>query len=241
MQLKTFVISFLLVCCQGVLHAQHSAVHVVILGDSNTWIGGDSCTGEKAWTKWFVDAFQPASCRSYARSGATWTVTSLSKRNTLQNVDILADDNVIFNQMFRLEEAIDSGLQPSPDLILINAGTNDAWFHRQRPLRSLQPSIEYVCRELRQRVPRAQIILLTPIPSGRIDSVRLRRVSDVISASGQQMGLHVIRQDTETATGRLSWKEYGERYTTDGIHTNREGARRNGQYIANLLNTIVTE
>ena len=109
-------------------------LHVVILGDSNTWLGGDDCNKPQGWNKWFCDAFQPASCRSYARSGATWTNTPQTRRNTQENIGILGNDNVIYNQICRLEEAIFNGSQPTPQLILILAGTNDAWFLKSRPL-----------------------------------------------------------------------------------------------------------
>ena len=67
--------------------------HVVILGDSNTWIGGDYCDKPRGWNKWFKDAFQPTSIRSYARSGATWTNTPTTQMNTQETTDILGNDN----------------------------------------------------------------------------------------------------------------------------------------------------
>ena len=106
---------------------------VIIFGDSNTWYGGDNCDKPRGWNKWFKDAFQPATIKSYARSGATWTNTTTTKRNTQENTARLGNDNVIYNQICRLEEAIDSGVQPQPQLILIMAGTNDAWFQKDRP------------------------------------------------------------------------------------------------------------
>ena len=56
----------------GNIQAQ-SVMHVVILGDSNTFIGGDQCDKPQGWNKWFKELANPLSCRSYARSGATWT------------------------------------------------------------------------------------------------------------------------------------------------------------------------
>ena len=58
---------------------------VIIFGDSNTWYGGDNCDKPRGWNKWFKDAFQPATIKSYARSGATWTNTTTTKRNTQEN------------------------------------------------------------------------------------------------------------------------------------------------------------
>ncbi|MGN1263698.1 MAG: SGNH/GDSL hydrolase family protein [Prevotella sp.] len=109
-------------------------LNVVMLGDSNTWIGGDSCNLAKGWNKWFRDEFAPASCRSYARSGATWTNTEATVCNTADYTEKLGDDNVVYNQINRLAEAVASGGQTVPDLIIIAAGTNDAWFSGKRPL-----------------------------------------------------------------------------------------------------------
>ena len=108
-------------------------LHVVMLGDSNTWIGGDDCDKPLGWNKWFKDALQPTTCKSYARSGATWTNTPQTHRDTKENIEILGNNNVIYNQICRLQEAVEGGDQAIPQLILIMAGTNDAWFQKQRP------------------------------------------------------------------------------------------------------------
>ena len=83
----------------------HPTLHVVLLGDSNTWIGGDDCDKERGWNTWFKQLFQPASCKSYARSGATWTNTKVTKRNPKENIGNLGNDNVIYNQVVRLIDA----------------------------------------------------------------------------------------------------------------------------------------
>ena len=57
-------------------------LNIVVLGDSNTSIGGDSCTLDRGWTRWFKESMQPASMRSYARSGATWTNATATRLNT---------------------------------------------------------------------------------------------------------------------------------------------------------------
>ena len=115
------------------INTEHSTLNVVLLGDSNTWLGGDDCSKPKGWNTWFAHELQPASCHSYARSGATWTNTPQTRRNTTENIGVLGNDNVIYNQICRLAEATDSGKQPLPHLIIILAGTNDAWFCDQRP------------------------------------------------------------------------------------------------------------
>lgn len=37
--------------------ANHSHLHVVLLGDSNTFIGGDDCDKDRGWSKWFKERF----------------------------------------------------------------------------------------------------------------------------------------------------------------------------------------
>lgn len=111
----------------------HRDMNVVLLGDSNTWIGGEECDNPRGWNKWFRDVFAPATCRSYARSGATWTNTERTVCDTEDYTELLGDNNVIYNQINRLADTVGEGRQAVPDLIVIAAGTNDAWFQKARP------------------------------------------------------------------------------------------------------------
>lgn len=96
----------------GAIHAQLPC-HVVLLGDSNTFIGGDACDKPQGWNKWFKDFAKPKSCRSYARSGATWTHTPNTVLDMEENIGVLGDNNVVYNQAMRLLTAVLSGEQPS--------------------------------------------------------------------------------------------------------------------------------
>ena len=237
-------------------------VHVVILGDSNTWLGGDDCDKPRGWNKWFRDAFQPASCRSYARSGATWTNTPQTQRNTQENIGILGNDNVIYNQICRLEEALNKGGQPKPQLILILAGTNDAWFLKSRPkalsmtadaafaadcqsfmkhtvseIVTLAESVRYGCELLTDICPEAQIVLLTPFQSVQAGDT-IFKVSDLIADSGHRMGLSVIRLDQQGGI-HAAREKHKHHLTTDGTHTSEEGARRVGTFVARQLSTLL--
>lgn len=73
------------------------SMHIVLLGDSNTWLGGDDCTSKRGWNTWFAQSFPHATCVSYARSGATWTNTRRTTRNLTENVGRISDNNVIYN------------------------------------------------------------------------------------------------------------------------------------------------
>ena len=235
---------------------------VVILGDSNTWIGGDNCDKLTGWNKWFKDAFQPKSCKSYARSGATWTNTPETRRNTLENIGVLGNDKVIFNQICRLQETVDSGIQPKPQLIIILAGTNDAWFEKARPhafsmsaheafasdstitgcpvsqVVTLAASVRYGCELLRTAYPEAQVILLTPFQSVAAGVENITKTGDIIEDCGRQMGLHVIRLDQLSGIS-AAHEKVKHRFTTDGTHTSVMGARQVGTLVARQVKVLL--
>lgn len=248
----------------GAAIAGHESLNVVILGDSNTSIGGDGCDNPKGWNKWFKDRFAPGTCRSYARSGATWTNTRATVYNIEENTGKLGNDNVIYNQINRLKDACNKGEQPAPNLILIAAGTNDAWFSTARPnafsktpeqvfgegngrfitgtpvseVLSLAGSVRYGCEMLMESFPDAQIILLTPLQSVAAGAAGIRKVGDIIEECGRYMSVNVIRQDY--GCGIYSVREkMSMKYTYDGTHTSEEGARRNGYYIANRVEALL--
>ena len=94
------------VCMCGLLHAQ-LPMNIVLLGDSNTWIGGDECDKPQGWNKWFKDLANPLSCHSYARSGATWTHTSLTDYDTEEDTGVLSDNNVVYKKIETLHISYD--------------------------------------------------------------------------------------------------------------------------------------
>ena len=238
-------------------------VDVVILGDSNTWIGGDECDQPQGWNKWFKDVFQPTTCKSYARSGATWTNTPQTHRNTLENIEVLGNDNVIYNQICRLQEAVDSGIQDKPQLIVILAGTNDAWFTKARPkalsksvckacstdcckitdrpvneVLTLAESVCYGCELLKAAYPEARIILLTPLQSVAAGTENITKASDIIEDCGQRMGLSVIRLDKDGGIDAAKEK-VKHHLTIDGTHTSKAGARLVGTFIAQQITNFL--
>lgn len=236
---------------------------VVLLGDSNTWIGGDDCSDPRGWNYWFARETDPGSIRSYARSGATWSHTSRTSRNTQEYSEVITDDNVVFNQAVRLLEAVDSGKQAEPDIVMIAAGTNDAWFPHLRPeefsgtarealgrdaveLLSLSPSrvlslpeaVRYTLLILQGRFPQATLIVMTPLQSIRISDEMLRDVSGMIEEIALGSGAGVIRQDLLCPVRALS-EMTRRRLTSDGTHTSPEGARRNAAVIAGCVEAVL--
>ena len=256
----TLAAALLLLC---LTETQGNNLHVVILGDSNTYIGGDACDQPRGWNKWFKDAFAPATCCSYARSGATWTNTSTTKRNTEENIGILGNDNVVYNQIERLIDACQKGEQPVPDLIIIAAGTNDAWFVDKRPMAlngtvdeafaqegitnlpvnevlTLAASVRYGCELLKASFPESRIILLTPLQTTKADAKRISEIGDIMEDCAHRMSLDVIRMDQKGCI-KVADKQSVRKYTTDGVHTNEAGAQFNGLLVAQRVRELLQQ
>jgi lysophospholipase L1-like esterase len=247
----------------GCATAQESKPDVVLLGDSNTWLGGDDCAKPTGWNKWFCDSLHPASCRSYARSGATWTNTSETCRNTTEYTELLGNNNVIYNQICRLFQACDEGSQRSPGLILIAAGTNDAWFQGKRPhvfdktadevfadtmttgrpvsqVLTLAESVRYACLLLRERFPGVRLVLMTPMESTAVPIADIHRAGDLIEACAHRMGVDVVRLDGPGMISRRQ-EQVQKVYTSDGTHTNERGARLNGFLMAHRVAGLLSQ
>lgn len=240
--------------------SSQQAPHVAILGDSNTWMGGDDCSGDEAWPLWFKQRYPTASCRSYARSGATWTNTPRTVLNTAEDTMLLADNNVIYNQVKRLIEAHEAGTQPTPQLIIIAAGVNDAWFKHKRPqaytypprkarhqtdwsylydrtpdqVLTLAESVAYNCHLLQQAFPQAHLVLVTPAQTIEVRPRLITRTSAIIAATAFSLGISTIRLDKLSPISSRAERRRC-RYTSDGTHTNARGAKAHGRIIAKRI------
>jgi len=224
------------------------SLDIVILGDSNVWLGGDDCKNPKGWTCVFAELLQPGSIRSYARSGATLTNAPGTVRDIKENIEVLGDNNVIYNQVERLIRDTEGGTQVVPNLIIIAAGGNDAWFHSKRPgifedtakrnsaglPTSLYGSIEYACTLLRKHYPDAEIVLMTPHQMTKPDPYYLAKVCEIMETAGNESGLTVVRTDLEGPTSREE-ELNGYVNTYDGVHTSRIGAERTADFLIKKL------
>ena len=236
----------------------HDGNDVVLLGDSNTWLGGDSCDNRRGWSWWFCSCYHPATCVSYARSGATWTNTPSTVRDITGYSETISDNNVIYNQIYRLVDAVRTGVQPMPELVVVMAGTNDAWFCTKRPYAlsetadeafsrtlpasaseavTLASSVRLACDILMRELPSSRIVLITPMQSVSAGSDAIAAVSAIIADCGQRIGLPVIRLDTDGCV-KADTERRHRTYTYDGNHTNTEGARCIGEYIARAIDNI---
>lgn len=221
--------------------------NIVFLGDSITWLGGDDCSAPKGWTKWFVDIVKPASARSFARSGATWTHTSATHINITENTGRISDCNVISNQIERLKASVMSGETPMPDIIIIAAGTNDAWFPRHRPhaldddtltVQSLPGAINADLSVLKQAFPSAKIILLTPLQSTQIPAEKIAAAGALIETAARNNNVHCIRQDSVCPLNRID-ESKAFTLTYDGTHTSQLGAQQNALALSKIINSII--
>lgn len=245
------------------VRAQHRDEVVAILGDSNTQIGGDDCSAPTAWTYEWQRCYQPGSIRSYARSGATWSNTRRTRRNVEENIRVLGDDNTIYNQTERLRDAISTGEQAVPTLIIIMAGTNDAWFSRRRPgafdksaaeamsghsdsvlvalppsqVLSLAESVRYNILRLRRMAPDAKIILLGPLQSVQAPDNMIITTGSIIESVGTRMGIPAIRLDRDFELSSAS-ESRRKHLTTDGTHTSVEGATRLARFLCSRIESL---
>ena len=222
---------------------------IALLGDSMTWIGGDSCQNETGWSHTLRESGIAAAIDVYARSGATWTNTSSTHRNPQHYSELLHDDNVIYNQAIRLIERADS-CDSTPDIIILFAGANDAWFSAKRPgifdkndpetkynsvadprdATSLAESITLVTDLLTDRFPAAVLIFVTPLQMSKTDAETIFKVSDIIEQTASEKGWVTLRADKDTGI-RHEEEAESPKFTYDGVHTNPAGARILGDYI----------
>ncbi|MDE5849961.1 MAG: SGNH/GDSL hydrolase family protein [Muribaculaceae bacterium] len=250
------VIAIALMMMLGVAHAlakpktdSPGKPRIALLGDSMTWIGGDSCQNATGWSHILKESGIARAIDVYARSGATWTNTKSTRCNPSHYTELLHDDNVIYNQAIRLIERADSS-DASPDLIILFAGANDAWFTSKRPgmfdnaktlndnptirqpnlTTSLAGSIRLVGYMLRERFPEATLLFVAPLQMSKTDASSIHRVADIIEETASEIGYKTLRADKETGITHKQEKKH-PKYTYDGVHSNPAGAKIIGDYI----------
>ena len=225
---------------------------VAVLGDSMTWIGGEDFSGPCGWTSHFFrllgDSVVGGTLHSYARSGATWTNTRQTKADTEAYSEVLDDDNVIFNQMLRLEK--DS---VTPDVVIMFAGTNDAWFSDSRPglfdsvppirdiegvspadVTTLKGSVNLVCERVSRDFPESEVVIVTPPYSRKIADSLIEKVGECLNEVAQERGVKCIRGDLLFGF-EIERENSAEPLTTDGVHPNEAGALKIAEIIFNSL------
>ena len=220
---------------------------IALLGDSMTWIGGDSCENSTGWSHWLKESGLASDIDVYARSGATWTNTKETRNDLLFYSELLHPDNVVYNQALRLIRRVSADKSTTPDMIVLFAGANDAWFSAKRPgifdsdslalterfdisiepneVTDLQGSVALVCDVLHEYLPMADIIIVTPIQMSKVDAGVIHYVSDIIETAALSREIPVVRADRESGITHKSESQQ-HTYTYDGVHSNPEGAQR---------------
>ena len=233
-----------------------------ILGDSITWLGNDDCSGVRGWTTYFKKALGLKKVRSYARSGATWSHTASTKYDLTENTGNLSDDNVIYNQVNRLIKAVADGTQETPNVIIIAAGTNDAWYPSARPnavgedadvvfaseeqivdadpstITSIPRAMRYDVEMLENAFPNVKIVIFTPLQSTGFTLERLSLIKEAEQKAAYYLGLPVINQSEITQVSRIREK-LAYKYTVDGTHTSEFGAEQNGKVLAARVKSLL--
>lgn len=220
--------------------AEEGTLKVALLGDSMTWIGGENFEKPNGWTHYLAGL--PLNMKTYARSGATWTNTAETFGDIKAYSEVIDPENVIYTQVLRL-----LGDDFKPDVVIIYAGTNDAWFESKRPglfrefewpdraidlsadpadFTTLEGSVQLAGSILNQHLPEARLYLVTPVHSGKTAEEKIERVSDIIEKTGHDIGARVVRGDKEFGFRHKEERSKPYRYTYDGVHTNPQGARR---------------
>lgn len=227
-------------------------LHFALLGDSMTWIGGDSCENATGWTHILKKSGCAASISVYARSGATWTNTSNTRKDTSFYSELLHDDNVIYNQAMRLIEDYKGSVISNIDCIILFAGANDAWFAAKRPgiyserdvtndinydeltspanVTSLYGSVALTCDLLHIHFPNTRLIFVTPLQMSKVSPATIHLTGDIIENAAKSRYCEVIRPDKEIGI-TYDIESKSPTYTYDGVHTNPKGAILVGEYI----------
>lgn len=208
---------------------------IVLLGDSQTWIGGDSCENPIGWSHYLKDSGIAVRISTYARSGATWGNREETKADSKFYSEVIHPLNVVSNQVVRLENDIMSGKQIMPEVIIIMAGTNDAWFYPSDTL-ALAEGVRSNWEKLKRISPAAKLIAVTPVQNSKASEEDVSSIAEIIEKESLGYGVSVLRADKETPFSHLQ-ETATPRLTSDGVHTNSEGARLLAEYIISHLST----
>lgn len=232
---------------------------VVFLGDSNIWIGGEDCSGKRSWAYWVTQGLNPDVVKSYARSGATIGNTRLTAIDPDHYSELLNDTNTLYNQVVRLRRDINNGAIGVPDLVIIGAGVNDAWFADRRPgslkiqpgqmrlsfncppsdATTVQMAMSVILSGLADYVQPDHIVIVTPPLTTKTSPERIDSVTRCIrSVADKESRIVEGRNCIDEECLKREYKKF--QLTTDGVHTSEAGAQKLGQYILNQFDNPIT-
>lgn len=233
------------------------------LSDMNIAVLGDSISDVKNnITKWCQPFYELADCasfKSYARGSCTMTNNSNTAYDVTTTNTVQGGNNVIWNQVNRLKVDTDNNTVPTPDLIIIMAGTNDATqgktvgsvstvFTTQKntfasklitQIDDFVSSSRKVIDMIREYYPSCEIVLISPIATS-YNSNAYNYILDlrgIIEQIADNTGCHYI------SGGEFGITYYDEgngnhKYLADGIHPNEVGGKRMAKIIYDRISTM---
>ncbi|MDE5872152.1 MAG: SGNH/GDSL hydrolase family protein, partial [Muribaculaceae bacterium] len=99
---------------------------------------------------------------------------------------------------------------------------------------TLAGSVRLVSDLLLTMFPDATLLFVTPLQMSKTDAETVFKVSDIIERAAAEKGGFTLRADKKS--GIRHEEEVSEpKYTSDGVHTNPEGARMLGKFILDFL------
>ena len=218
----------------------------------NVVLFGDSITDTKVngeWVKQIINYAKFNRLTNYGRGYCTFTFKDNTEKNTTDTSNSNVGNNVIWNQYNRMVVDVNAGTIPSPDCIIILAGTNDAIqiktigevdsvFNNSaqstdvKTLTNLCASVRYVCELIMTNYPNAQIILATPLQMKDYNKTsQAILVRNAIISCANKMGIKTIDQTYES--GIYAYAEnVRPKFLSDGVHLTAEGGKKVAQFLA---------
>jgi lysophospholipase L1-like esterase len=102
---------------------------------------------------------------------------------------------------------------------------------------SMAEAIRYDYEMLKEFCPEATIVLLTPMQATKVSREVVTKTGELIDQCGAMLQMPVIRLDEVGINSEEEQQE--KRYTSDGVHTNTEGALLIGSYVAEKVYEII--
>jgi len=131
-----------------------------------------------------------------------------------------------------IAEHIDNGMYsawPEPDLIIIQRGTNDAFFNNTQPTfftdKSVEEDIKKTCEFISQNYENARVIWSTSIYRADVPQDKLTWINGLIKKYTQEYGFECFDLNATEEFGGLNQENY---FTLlyDGIHLNDTGVEK---------------
>lgn len=226
-----------------------SSRNIAIFGDSISCLGSN-------WTTFFKSMSNFKNVYNYAVGGAKWRCGGSAV--DLSGIQTGNDNNNLWNQYNRLNDAVLQGTAQSPDLIIMFAGANERYGNATQwgtPDAAFETSINYndmdvpttdvdtVAKSIRYIVEKtmskyldAKIILCTPIPITSDNNHAMRQVSELIRGCACELGCGVI--DLYHLCG-IHPVVNGTYTLRDGLHTNDKGSSMIAHTILNYIKNIL--